>query len=39
MINEWFGRDQSRLFFYVPQIVTYQPAGIQVELADIEQFV
>ena len=38
MISEWFGRDQSRLFFYVPQIVTYQPAGIQVEMADVEQF-
>jgi hypothetical protein len=24
MIVEWFGRDQSRMFFHVPQVVTYQ---------------
>lgn len=24
MVRAWFGRDNSRMFFYVPQVVTYQ---------------
>lgn len=29
-IERWFGRDRERLFFYVPQVVTYQPGGVTV---------
>jgi hypothetical protein len=35
-VQKWFGLDQRRLFFYVPQIVTYQPGGIKVYLEDLE---
>ncbi len=38
LVKDWFGRDQNRLFYYVPQIATYQPGGIPVEPVDIEQF-
>ncbi len=38
MVTEWFGKDDSKLFFYVPQIAVYQPEGIHVEPTDIEQF-
>ena len=24
MIRDWFGRDQTKVFFYVPQVATYQ---------------
>lgn len=24
LVQDWFGRDQHRLFFFVPQVVTYQ---------------
>jgi hypothetical protein len=29
-IERWFGRDRTRLFFHVPQVVTYQPGGVPV---------
>lgn len=29
-IQRWFGRDRRRLFFHVPQVVTYQPGGVAV---------
>jgi len=38
MVREWFARDQTRIFFYVPQIAVYQPGGIRVEREDIEEF-
>lgn len=37
-VMEWFGRDQSKIFYYVPQIAVYQPGGIPVKAADIERF-
>lgn len=36
-VTRWFGVDTSRLFFYVPQVVTYQPGGIQVDEGDIKE--
>jgi putative acetyltransferase len=36
MIREWFARDQSRMFYFVPQIAIYQPGGIYIEPSDIE---
>jgi|GEM_PF-1735185 len=30
MVREWFGKDKSKVFFYVPQVVTYQPDGIPI---------
>ena len=38
-VMEWFGKDQSKVFFYVPQIAVYQPEGIEVEKADLGSFV
>lgn len=38
MVNEWFAVDQSKIFFYVPQIAVYQPDGIPVYETDIERF-
>jgi hypothetical protein len=35
MVSEWFGRDETKVFFYVPQLVTYQ-GRIHVEPEDIE---
>lgn len=35
-VARWFGVDNSRLFFYVPQVVTYQPGGIQVTEGDLD---
>lgn len=31
MVEDWFGVDPNRLFYYVPQVVTYQPGGIPVK--------
>lgn len=36
MVARWFGVDSHRLFFYVPQVVTYQPGGIQVMKGDFD---
>jgi len=30
-VEEQFGRDPTMLFYYVPQVATYQPGGIAVE--------
>ena len=38
LVTEWFAKDQSKIFFYVPQVAVYQPGGIPVQAADIEQF-
>lgn len=34
-ITAWFGRDPQKLFFFVPQVVTYQ-ARVRVEPSDVE---
>jgi hypothetical protein len=36
LVEKWFGVDSNRLFYYVPQIVTYQPGGISVSIDDVE---
>ena len=38
MVQTWFARDQSKIFFYVPQIAVYQPQGISVYREDVEEF-
>jgi hypothetical protein len=38
MVTEWFAKDNTKIFFYVPQIAVYQPGRIRVEPTDIEQF-
>lgn len=35
-VMDWFARDQTKVFFYVPQIVTYQ-GKVAVEVGDIER--
>ncbi len=37
MILGWFAKNPNRLFYYVPQVVTYQPGGIQVHTKEIER--
>jgi len=36
MVQTWFAKDTSKMFFYVPQIAVYQPQGIPVMQDDIE---
>jgi len=36
MVREWFGKDNTKLFYYVPQIATYQPGGVPVQASDLE---
>ena len=38
MVQTWFAKDMSKMFFYVPQVAVYQPGGIPVEAEDIEAF-
>jgi len=38
MVQTWFAKDQSKIFFYVPQIAVYQPQGISVHREDMEEF-
>ncbi|MCB0119189.1 MAG: hypothetical protein KDD72_09180 [Anaerolineales bacterium] len=38
LVTEWFAKDESRMFLYVPQIATYQPQGIPIQEDDIETF-
>jgi hypothetical protein len=38
MVKSWFAKDQTKIFFYVPQIAVYQPGGIPIERGDIEEF-
>ncbi len=35
-VRKWFGVDKTKVFYYVPQAVTYQPGGVPVEVEDIE---
>jgi hypothetical protein len=39
MVEAWFAKDHSKIFYYVPQIAVYQPQGIPVQREDIEAFV
>lgn len=38
-VNRWFATDTSRLFFHVPQVVTYQPGGLPVAQSEIDHSV
>lgn len=38
MVNTWFAVDQTKIFYYVPQIAVYQPQGIPVNREDIQAF-
>lgn len=37
LVRAWFGRDQSRMFFYVPQVAAYQEGGIPVDPLWVEK--
>ena len=39
MVTTWFGKDPSKVYYHLPQIAVYQPSGIPVEPANIEQFI
>ena len=30
LVREWFGKDPHRVFYFVPQVVAYQPGGIAI---------
>jgi hypothetical protein len=38
MVETWFAKDLSKMFYYVPQIAVYQPQGIAVNREDVEEF-
>lgn len=38
MVQEWFAKDRSKLFYYVPQIAVYQPQGISIQRENIETY-
>jgi hypothetical protein len=38
MVQTWFAKDPSKIFYFVPQIAVYQPHGIAVNRDDIEEF-
>ena len=38
MVREWFAKDTSKIFYYVPQVAVYQPHGIPIQRADIEEY-
>ena len=38
MVREWFAKDHSKVFYYVPQIAVYQPQGISVQRENIETY-
>jgi len=39
MVQTWFAKDPSKIFFYVPQIAVYQPHGIPVQREEVEEFI
>lgn len=39
MVHAWFAKDTTKVFYYVPQIAVYQPQGIPVTQADIEELI
>jgi len=36
MVQTWFAKDLSKMFYYVPQIAVYQPQGIAVKREDVD---
>lgn len=38
MVQEWFAKDSSKIFYYVPQVAVYQPQGISVQRENIEEY-
>ena len=36
LVERWFGVDNHKVFYYVPQVVVYQPGGIPVQPGDFE---
>jgi hypothetical protein len=38
MVRRWFAKDQTKIFYYVPQVAVYQPQGIPVQRGDIEEY-
>ena len=38
MVRKWFAKDNTKIFYYVPQVAVYQPQGISVQLENIENY-
>lgn len=38
MVREWFAKDNSKIFYYVPQVAVYQPHGIPIKHGYIEEY-
>ncbi len=39
MVEAWFAKDMTKMFFYVPQVAIYQPQGVPIEWDDLEEFI
>jgi hypothetical protein len=37
-VQTWFAKDRTKMFYYVPQVAIYQPQGVPIEPADLEEF-
>ncbi len=38
MVQTWFAKDKTKMFYYVPQVAIYQSPGIPIEQDDLEEF-
>ncbi len=38
MVQTWFAKDKTKMFYYVPQVAIYQPQGVPIEQDDLEEF-
>ena len=38
MVQTWFAKDRTKMFYYVPQVAIYQPQGVPIEQDDLEEF-
>ncbi len=38
MVQTWFAKDKTKMFYYVPQVAIYQSQGVPIEQDDLEEF-
>lgn len=38
MVQEWFAKDHTKIFYFVPQVAVYQPQGISVHPENVEEY-
>jgi hypothetical protein len=37
LVRAWFAKDETRVFYFVPQVAAYQPVGIPITAADFDR--